>query len=137
MRPRKVVLCVSANEQQLSIQKFVVDNWGYHTIAALSASDALHILERDSIDVLILNLPLPARDELLKFAREAQPDIHTVAIGDTSRFDESCKVDAFLPNLQPAADLHERLKILTAKKRGPKKKPVESIHPHHNEVHYG
>jgi two-component system response regulator CpxR len=142
MRPRKVVLCVAASEQKLSIQTFVLDTWGYRVLGALSASDALGILqaaEPGTIDLMILNLPVFASDELLEAAVQAQPEIHTVAISAKPDHDlYQCKVDVFLTEaFSFSSELHERLRILTARKRGPKKKPVESVASNHKEVRYG
>jgi len=130
MRPRKVVLCVAASELKLSVQMFLVDTWGYRALGALSASKALEILqcaEPDTIDLLILNLPLPARDSLLQAAIDRHPEMGTLALNNTPEYDGNCNVDIFLPSNTSAEDLRERIKMLTAKKPGPKKKPVKSF----------
>ena len=139
MRPRKVVLTVAFNERKLSIQSFVLETWGYRPFAARTAFDAMRVLQEEApIDLLILNLPLTCRDELLLAAYRSQPGIRTVAINDTPAFDPTCKVDVFLPSCSAVpSELKERLKILTAKKRGPKKKPIESVASDHKEVRYG
>jgi len=140
MRPRKVVLCVSASELKLSVQTFIVDTWGYRALEASSASQALRILrgaKPGTIDVLLLNLPLPARDSFLESATQLHPEMHTIALNDTPEYDVNCKVDVFLPSRASPTDLHERIRILTAKRRGPKKKTVQSVQPEHEEVRYG
>jgi CheY-like chemotaxis protein len=141
MRPPKVVLCVASSEQKLSIQRFVLDTWGYRVQGATSASDALRILQREepgTIDLLILNLPLAAHHKLIEAAIEAQPEIRTVAISATPDCDHTCKVDVFLPEGNNfSAELHERMRILVTRRRGPKKKPMDSIAPQRQEAHYG
>jgi two-component system response regulator CpxR len=141
MRPRKVVLCVTPSEQKLSIQTFVMGTWGYCVLGALSAGDALRILqeaEPGTIDLMIMTLPVIRADELLEAAVEAQPEIHTLAISATPDQDHNCKADVFLPEaFSFSSELHERMRILAARKRGPKKKPVASIASNHKEVRYG
>jgi hypothetical protein len=140
MRPRKVVLCVAARELKLSVQMFVVDTWGYRALGASDESEALRILERaepGTIDLLVLNLPLPARDWFLETAIQLQPEMHTIALNNTPEYDGNCKVDVFLPSRASPTDLLERIRILTAKKRGPKKKMVQSVQPQREEVRYG
>jgi two-component system response regulator CpxR len=124
MRPRRVVLCVAESALTLSVQMFLVDTWGYRPLAASTASDALGILKRagpGAIDLLILTLPLPARDSFLEAARQLLPEMRTIALNDTREYDGNCKVDAFLPSHSSPADLLERIRALAARKRGPKK----------------
>lgn len=139
MRPRKVVLCVGSNERRLGIQMFVVETWGYRVLTAHTASEALGILQREhpgSIDLMVLEVPLPATEPLLHYAAEFQPGIHTIALSLSPA--GNCKVDVFLTcHFGSPSELHEQIKILLHKKRGPKKKPVEGVRPQHSEVHYG
>jgi DNA-binding response OmpR family regulator len=141
MRPRKVVLCVAASEQKLSIQRFVLETWGYRVLGALSAGDAQRILqgaEPDSINLMIVHLTIAGSEALLEAAVEAQPEIHTVAMSAKPDQDHNCRADVFLPEaFSCSAEMHERLRFLSAKKRGPKKKPVEPVRLPTYEVRHG
>jgi two-component system response regulator CpxR len=140
MRPRKVVLCVAVSELKLSVQRFVLETWGYRVLGALSAGDAQRILqgaEPDTIDLMIVHLAIAGSDALLEAAVEAQPEIHTVAMSAKPDQVHNCKADVFLPEaFSCSAEMHERLRILSARKRGPKKKPVQSVQPEHEEVRH-
>jgi two-component system, OmpR family, response regulator CpxR len=138
MRPRKVVLCVARNEWKLSVQMFVVQTWGYHPLGATTYYKAREILEQlqpNGIDMLIVNLPLVGADLLLAAAARTHPeDFHTLALNYTPEYEE-CKFDVALSKeCSSPEQVHERIKILTARKRGPKKKPVQAVSSYENLV---
>src|SRR6267143_176137 len=91
MRPKKTILCVDDNEQVLSVRTFLLETRGYRIIAVKTAQVALEVLEQ--------SLP-----------------------GTVDAFDRALHADVFLPKgASSPAEMIERIRVLVARKRGPKK----------------
>jgi DNA-binding response OmpR family regulator len=132
MRPKKVVLCVAASEQTLSVQMLVLETWGYRGVRASGTVEALSILKRalpNNIDLLLLHLhQVHGWELLLAEAKRLQPEIKTVVLSDVlhtvldaSREGHHSAADCYIPARMAAPmELHERIRTLLARKRGPK-----------------
>ena len=137
MRPKKVILCVDDNEQTLSVRTFLLETRGYRVLSANSSQQALEILERTvpgTLVLLIADLLLPTIDgnELVRRAKQIHPMLPTLIVsGTVASYDRALAADAFLPKgAGSAAELLERIRVLVARKRGPKKHvPVPSYSP--------
>jgi two-component system, OmpR family, response regulator CpxR len=128
MRPKKVILCVDDNETALSVRTFLLETRGYRVLAASTSQQALEILERHvpgTLDLLIADLLLPGMDgnELVRRAKQMHPTLPALIVsGTVASFDRALAADAFLPKgAATAAELLERIRLLVARKRGPKK----------------
>ena len=128
MRPRKTILCVEDNEQILSVRKFMLETRGYRVLAATNASAALEYLEAalpGSIDLLLSDVVLPGMDgnELARRAKLMHPTLPTLLVsGMVTNFDRGAQADAFLPKgACNAAEMLDRIRVMVARKRGPKK----------------
>jgi two-component system, OmpR family, response regulator CpxR len=133
MRPRKVILCVDDNEQTLAVRKFLLETRGYRVLTAACAQDALVMLEAPdtgTIDLLVCDLIMPHVDggELVRRARAVRPGVPTLMIsGTVTNFERGSDADAFLPKgACSAVELLERVRILVARKRGPRKAVVSA-----------
>ncbi|MDE1156042.1 MAG: response regulator [Acidobacteriaceae bacterium] len=131
MRPRKTILCVDDNEQILSVRKFLLETRGYRVVSSASAAEALEYLKdapQGSVDLLLSDLLLPQMDgnELVQRAKQLHPALPTLLIsGTVTAFERATAADAFLPKgASTPAELIDRIRILVARKRGPKKQPV-------------
>ncbi|HVG27748.1 MAG TPA: response regulator [Acidobacteriaceae bacterium] len=128
MRPRKTIVCVEDNEQVLSVRKFLLETRGYRVLAMTSGADALDYLRAatpGSVDLLIADLIMPGMDgnEVVRRAKQLHPSLPTLLIsGTVSNFDRAAAADAFLPKgACTPAEILDRIRILVARKRGPKK----------------
>ena len=128
MRPKKVILCVDDNEQTLSVRTFLLETRGYRVLTAMSPSEALEILEHTTpgtLDLLISDLLMPGMDgnELVRRARHMHPLLPTLIVsGTVTNYDRALAADAFLPKgASSPVELLERIRVLVARKRGPKK----------------
>lgn len=128
MRPRKVILCVDDNEQTLAVRKFLLETRGYRVLTASCAQEALLLLEAPEtggIDLLLCDLMMPHVDgnELVRRARAVRPGVPTLMVsGTVSQFDRGAIADAFLPKgACSPVELLERVRVLVARKRGPRK----------------
>jgi two-component system response regulator CpxR len=133
MRPRKLILCVESNEQVLSVRKFLLVTRGYRVVECASAAEALEYIQTasiGSIDLLMSDLLLPQMDgnELCRRARQLHPGIPTLLLSNTvTSFDRAAAADAFLPKgACTPTEIIDRVRMLVARKRGPKKQ-VQSV----------
>ncbi len=131
MRPRKVILCVDSNEQTLAVRSFLLETKGYRVVPMTTSHAALEWLEGcapGGVDLLLSDLLLPQMDgsELVRRARDLRPGIPTLLIsGTVTAFERGSAADAFLPKgASSASELLERVRVLVARKRGPKKQAV-------------
>jgi CheY-like chemotaxis protein len=128
MRPKKTILCVDDNEQVLSVRSFLLETRGYRIVAASSPQEALEVLERTlpgTLDLILCDLLMPQMDgnELVRRAKQLHPGIPAMIVsGTVNAFDRALHADVFLPKgASSAAEMIERIRVLVARKRGPKK----------------
>jgi two-component system response regulator CpxR len=133
MRPKKTILCVDDNEQVLSVRTFLLETRGYRVIAVTTAQQALELVEQSlpgSLDLLLCDLIMPQMDgnELVRRAKQLHPSLPAMIVsGTVNAFDRAVHADVFLPKgAASPAEMIERIRVLVARKRGPKK---VSIHP--------
>lgn len=128
MRPKKVILCVDDNEQILSVRTFLLETRGYRVLTAPDTASALEILERTepgTLDLLLTDLLLSGTDgnELVRRAKAMHPTLPTLIVsGTVTSYERALAADAFLPKgACSPAELLEKIRVLVARKRGPKK----------------
>ena len=128
MRPKKVILCVDDNEQALSVRTFLLETRGYRVITATSSKEALEVLQQTvpgTLDLLIADLLLPGMDgnDLVRHAKQMHPMLPTLIVsGSVAAHERAVAADAFLPKGSgSSAELLEKIRLLVARKRGPKK----------------
>jgi len=134
MRPKKTILCVDDNEQTLSIRAFLLETRGYRVMTAMRGDEALELLTGiapGSLDLLLCDLIMPQMDgnELIRRAREMHPGLPTLMVsGTVNALDRGSAADVFLPKgACSPVEMLERVRVLVARKRGPKK-AVQSQH---------
>jgi two-component system, OmpR family, response regulator CpxR len=128
MRPKKTILCVDDNEQVLSVRTFLLETRGYRIIATRNAQEAIEVLERSlpgTLDLILCDLLMPQMDgnELVRRAKQLHPGLPAMIVsGTVNAFDRALHADVFLPKgACSPAEMIERIRVLVARKRGPKK----------------
>jgi CheY-like chemotaxis protein len=128
MRPKKTILCVDDNEQILSVRTFLLETRGYRVIPLADPHEALAIISNSlpgSIDLLLCDLIMSQMDgnELVRRAKQIQPTLPAMIVsGTVTAYDRAGRADVFLPKgACSPAELLERVRILVARKRGPRK----------------
>jgi len=128
MRPKKTILCVDDNEQILSVRTFLLETRGYRVIALTNPHEALDVIAHSlpgSLDLLLADLIMPQMDgnELVRRAKDLHPQLPAMIVsGTVTAYDRAGRADVFLPKgACTPAELLERVRILVARKRGPKK----------------
>ncbi len=137
MRPKKTILCVDDNEQVLSVRTFLLETRGYRIIAVNTAQEALEVLERSlpgTLDLILCDLLMPQMDgnELVRRAKQLHQGLPAMIVsGTVNAFDRALHADVFLPKgASSPAEMIERIRVLVARKRGPKKAATPtSAHP--------
>lgn len=125
MRPKKTILCVDDNEQSLSVRKFLLETRGYRVRATQSGEEAMEIFTREQIDLVLSDLIMPQMDgnELVRRLKEISSEVPMILYSSSVKaFDRANFADAFLPKggCSPM-EMLERIRVMIARKRGPKK----------------
>lgn len=134
MRPKKTVLLVDDDDIALSVYVFLLTTKGFRVIASTDPAAALKLLARTAngaIDVLVAKLLLPKMDgnELARRARRYHPDLPTLLFSKVvNSFDRALNANIFLPKGFNNAEMVERIRILAARKRGPKKQLAAAVY---------
>lgn len=125
MRPKKTILCVDDNEQALAVRKFLLETKGYRVVAAESAQEALEIFRNGGVDLVLGDLIMPQMDgnEMVLRMKEIAPEVPMMLLSGTVKaFERACHADAFLPKgACTPVEMLERIRVMIARKRGPKK----------------
>lgn len=125
MRPKKTILCVDDNEQALAVRKFLLETRGYRVVTASSGREALEIFQNRGVDLVLGDLIMPQMDgnEMVQRMKEIAPEVPMMLLSGTVKaFDRACHADAFLPKgACTPVEMLERIRVMIARKRGPKK----------------
>jgi len=126
MRPKKVILCVDDNEQELSVLKFTLATSGYRVLAALNGQEAITIFATTpQIDLVLsdTNMPHMSGAQLAERLKRMRPHVPMILLGDAQAANgEIHAADAVLARKNCSSfELLERVKVMSARKRGPRK----------------
>jgi CheY-like chemotaxis protein len=133
MRPKKIILCVDDNEQELSVLKFMLATNGYRVLSATSGQDAIGVFTETAVDLVLADYAMPQMDgcQLVERLKQIGPHVPMILLGDPQRMGgEIHAADALLAkkNCTPQ-DLLERIKVMSARKRGPRKGSQRHTNP--------
>jgi hypothetical protein len=117
MRPKKRILLIDPVEIRQSVTRLVLDSQGY---AVLSASSLVAAREFTDYDLLLGYAPI---DEKIFAAMSHEPRRPAIFIAPNETGVENV-ADATLYGLVPMRELLDRISIMAARKRGPRKEYV-------------
>jgi two-component system, OmpR family, response regulator CpxR len=125
MRPKKVILCVDDNEQDLSVLKFMLVTNGYRVLAATNGQEAIALFADNQIDLVLTDHAMPqmSGDQLVLKLKQIASHVPMVILGDPQKMNGQIHgADALLAKKNCSTqELLERVKIMSARKRGPRK----------------
>ena len=125
MRPKKIILCVDDNEQELSVLKFMLATNGYRVVSAVSGAEAIGIFTELTVDLVLSDYTMPQMngDQLVNRLKQIAGHVPMIILGDPQKMgDQFHGADALLPKKTCSPhELLERIKIMSARKRGPRK----------------
>ena len=125
MRPKKVILCVDDNEQDLSVLKFMLATNGYRVLSANNGPEAVGIFADNIVDLVLADFAMPQMngDQLVGRLKGIASHVPMILLGDPQKMaGQMHSADALLAkkNCTPQ-ELLERVKVMSARKRGPRK----------------
>jgi CheY-like chemotaxis protein len=125
MRPKKVILCVDDNEQELSVLKFMLATNGYRVVAATNGQAAIGIFSETAVDLVLADYSMPQMNgcQLVERLKQIAAHVPIILLGDPQRMaGEMHAADALLAKkTYSSQELLERIKVMSARKRGPRK----------------
>jgi len=130
MRPKKVILCVDDNEQELSVLKFMLATNGYRVVSATTGQEAIAIFGEIAVDLVLADFTMPQMngDQLVSRLKQIASHIPMILLGDPQKMGGDLHAaDALLAKKNISAqELLERIKVMSARKRGPRKGSVRA-----------
>jgi CheY-like chemotaxis protein len=125
MRPKKIILCVDDNEQDLSVLKFMLSTNGYRVVSATTGQEAIGIFAETQVDLVLADFGMPQMNgnQLVDRLKRTAPHVPMILLGDPQRMGSDIHAaDCLLAkkNCSPL-ELLERIKVMSARKRGPRK----------------
>jgi CheY-like chemotaxis protein len=125
MRPKKIILCVDDNEQELSVQSFMLATNGYRVVSATTGQEAIGLFSEMQVDLVLADFGMPQMNggQLVDRLKEIAGHVPMILMGDPQKMaGEMHAADALLAKKNCSAqELLERIKIMSARKRGPRK----------------
>jgi CheY-like chemotaxis protein len=125
MRPKKVILCVDDNEQELSVLKFMLATNGYRVLSACTGQEAIGIFAEIQVDLVLADYAMPQMngDQLVGRLKQIASHVPMILLGDPQKMGgEMHAADALLAKKNCSSqELLERIKVMSARKRGPRK----------------
>lgn len=126
MRPKKVILCVDDNEQELSVLKFMLATNGYRVLAATNGQEAIAIFSSEpQIDLVLADTAMPhmSGGQLVERLKRMSDRVPMILLADAQApMGELHVADAMLARRNCSSqELLERIKVMSARKRGPRK----------------
>jgi len=125
MRPKKIILCVDDNEQDLSVLKFMLATNGYRVVSANNGQEAIGIFADIAVDLVLTDFSMPQMngDQLVRSLKQISSHVPMIVLGDPIKMgDHIHAADAVIAkkNCSPL-ELLDRIKVMSARKRGPRK----------------
>jgi CheY-like chemotaxis protein len=127
MRPKKIILIADPNEQRLSVMLYTLATNGYRVLRASSSQEAVaSYATAEIVDLVIVsetkdNPQFPAR-QLVEQLRKLRRHIPVLLLTDGEPQAGDLWADAVVARIAcPSLELLERARVMSARKRGPRK----------------
>lgn len=130
MRPKKVILLIDPNEQDLSTRKFLLVTHGYRVLEATNAPAAIALFTSNLVDLVVTDANLSktvSGDELLRTLRKINKHVPMIVMAGPKFKPQVCVADALLTKTITATEMLERFRIMSARKRGPRKSIAQLV----------
>lgn len=125
MRPKKVILVVDDNEQDLSVLKFMLETNGYRVVSGSTGQEAISVFAEIQVDLVLADYAMPQMNgnQLVSRLKQMAPHVPMILLGDPQKTaGEIHAADALLGKKTcTSQELLERIKVMSARKRGPRK----------------
>jgi two-component system, OmpR family, response regulator CpxR len=133
MRPKKVILCVDDNEQELSVLKFILQTNRYEVVAARSGQEAIALFASVAqVDLALIDSQMPqmSGSQLAERLKRMTNHLPTILLGEApAGAGEIHAADALMVRKNCSVqDLLGRIKEMSTRKRGPRKGAPRMTH---------
>ncbi len=127
MTPRRIILLVGHQEEQLGPRRFFLETRGFRVLTATTLRDALNAVVRNDVRVAVVDLEFEEGNgvqlglSLVTMLREWSADVRTVLV---TRVDKGIAHPAealLFAGPQLNFELIERVRVLSGRKRGPRR----------------
>lgn len=131
MRPKKIILCVNDNEQELSIMSFMLNTNGYRVVPAKNGQEAIELFSAMQVDLVLADYGMPHMNgtQMVNRLKQIASHVPMILLGDPQTLAGQIHMaDALLAKKQCSPqELLERIKIMSARKRGPRKGALRQV----------
>jgi two-component system, OmpR family, response regulator CpxR len=125
MRPKKIILCVIGNEQDLSVLAFMLSTNGYRVLSTGDSQEAIALFADNLVDLVLADGSAPHLNgnQLVGKLKQIAAHIPMILLADPQKIDgQGHSADALLAKKTCSSfELLERIKVMSARKRGPRK----------------
>ncbi len=132
MRPKKIILCVDDNEQELSVLKFMLATNGYKVVSASTGQEAIGIFSGMQVDLVLADFTMSQMNgaQLVGRLKRIASHVPMILLGDPQAMGGEIHVaDALMAKKSCSSqELLERIKVMSARKRGPRKGAQRQVH---------
>lgn len=130
MRPKKVILAVSADVDRLSVLTFLLTTHGYRVLPSAGAEQALLLFRMEPPDLVLADLDMPVTNgaQMGEKMKGTCGHVPIMLLGNGEKLNglPYCADAVLLPDA-PTSVLLDRVSTLSARKRGPKKRVSEVL----------
>ena len=147
MRPKKVILLVMPDDVELSVMAFMLKTNGYRVVSALNGQEAVTVFRETAVDLVLAEFALPQMSgkQLVERLKGISSHVPMILLGDPQAMSSGIQIsdqiarlgsvhqllaDALLAKKNcTSQELLVRIKVMSARKRGPRKGSVTFTHP--------
>lgn len=133
MRPKKIILCVDDNEQDLSVMAFMLTTNGYKVIAATSGQEAIGIFAETAVDLVLADCSVRQMSggHLIDQLKQVGSHVPMILLGDPQKIGSDLHAADLLITKKSCSSLEllERVKAMSTRKRGPRKGSIRITTP--------
>ena len=117
---KPVILCVDDEAIPLILRKSVLEKSGYSVVAANSGAEALELLDRQPVDLVLTDLLMPGLSgtELARKIKEQRPELPVVLLSGVNEIPEdAARADLFLSKVEGPAIMCEKISEMLNKSK--------------------
>lgn len=106
MADKAVILCVDDEKNPLTLRKLVLERAGYEVLTASSADEAMRLLARNHIDLVVSDYLMPGvvGTELAKQIKSSYPNLPVVLLSGVNDIpDDASYADLFISKVEGPA----------------------------------
>jgi len=131
MRPKKRIMLIDSDQDRLGLRRFQMETWGFAVDSASTSAEARDLCAACEPDLIIGVWKFTGGDlvSTLKDLKSQRPHVPSLLVADQlATMPELAFTDAVLIKNQCQPEtIRERIKIMSTRKRGPRKAIPASI----------